>query len=62
MTDGSDAVTWLRPNQVAATWGCNRKTVAIWAAQYDVTTKRLPGGENRYRSDDVERVRRTLEP
>ena len=47
------AARWLKPAEVAALFGVDRRTVLNWARTGKLTSQPLPSGHRRYKEADV---------
>jgi excisionase family DNA binding protein len=57
-----EAEPLLMPNEVAALFGVNAKTVARWARAGLIKEIKTPGGHRRYRESDVKALQEKANP
>ena len=65
--DGNDDVDPTTPDglltsaEVAALFGVDRRTVVLWAKRGRLPALRTPGGQHRFRTDEIRRLLETAD-
>ena len=54
--DSSDDGELLTSAEVASLFGVDRRTVVLWAKRGRIPALRTPGGQHRFRADEIRRL------